>query len=129
MSKIQSHAECAHASSKSARAKCRRDRAKMADAFSSLASEFGNVQIGTAPVVEPEPVFEPVRVTAENWRDFRETRVRIAVRLTDDEESEVASGVHITGWGKQWINYASPIGKTKRTAVSCTYAETLPPVE
>src|SRR3546814_5077971 len=88
MSKIQSHAECSHASSKTARAKCRRDRAKMADAFSSVAAEFGNVQMGTAEVVAPEPVFEPVKVTAENWRDFRETPVRIAVRLTDDEESE-----------------------------------------
>lgn len=126
MSKIQSHAECSHASSKTARAKCRRDRAKMADAFSSLATEFGNVQIGTAEVVVPEPVFEPVRVTAENWREHKEDRVRIAVRLIDDEESEVASGVTITGWGKQWINYRTPEGKTKRTAISCTYAETLP---
>src|SRR3546814_6047541 len=79
MTKIQSHAECSHASSKTARAKCRRDRAKMADAFSSVAAEFGNVQMGTAEVVAPEPVFEPVKVTAENWRDFRETPVRIEI--------------------------------------------------
>src|SRR3546814_15743410 len=72
MTKIQSHAECSHASSKTARAKCRRDRAKMADAFSSVAAEFGNVQMGTDEVVAPEPVFEPVKVTDEHWRDFRE---------------------------------------------------------
>src|SRR3546814_16142576 len=59
MTKIQSHAECSHASSKTARAKCRRDRAKMADDFSSVAAEFGNVQMGTAEFVAPDPVFEP----------------------------------------------------------------------
>jgi hypothetical protein len=80
---------------------------------------------GVTTIETPAPVFEPVRVTAENWREFRETPVRIAVRLTDDEESEVATGVKISGWGKQWINYVNDEGKTKRTTISCTYAETV----
>lgn len=117
MSKIQSHANCEHVNSKAARAKCRRSRAKFADAFSAALSE------GVTEV--QAPAFVPERVTAENWRDYRETPVRIAVRLDDEKESEVATGVKISGWGKQWINYVNDEGKTKRTAISCTYAETV----
>lgn len=122
MSKIQSHENCTHESSKAARAKCRRSRAKFADVFAAIADEA----LTAAETIEtPEPAFEAVRVTAENWRDHKETRVRIAVRISDDEESEVASGVKITGWGKRWINYVTADGSTKRTAVTCTYAETI----
>lgn len=124
MSKIQSHAECSHENSKAARAKCRRSRAKFADAFTAALTEPA-----VTTIEAPEPPFESVRVTAENWREHKEDRVRIAVQIDDDTQSEVASGVHVTGWGKQWVNYASPIGKTKRVAVTAIRVETLPPVE
>jgi len=123
MSKIQSHADCSHEPTKAGRAKCRRARAKFADALMAAIAEPATTTIET-----PEPAvieWEPTRVTADNWREHKDDRVRIAVRLSDDEESEIASGVKITGWGKQWINYEAADGKIKRTAISCTYAETI----
>lgn len=119
MSKIQSHANCEHINSKAARAKCRRSRAKFADAFSAALAD-------TTPEIQaPAPVFEPVRVTRENWRDFKETPVRIATQIDDDTQSETATGVYITGWGGQWINYTNDEGKTKRTSVTCVRVTTL----
>lgn len=115
-----SHENCTHDNSKAGRAKCRRNRAKFTDAFAAVLSEA---------IETPAPVFEPVRVTADNWREHREDRVRIWVQIDDETESEVASGVRVTGWGKQWVNYASPIGKTKRVAITALRVETLPPVE
>lgn len=117
MSKIQSHANCEHVNSKAARAKCRRSRAKFADAFSAALSE------GVTEV--QAPVFEPVRVTRENWRDFKETPVRIATQIDDDTQSEIATGVYLTGWGGRWINYTNDEGKTKRADVTCVRVTTL----
>src|SRR3546814_11530761 len=88
MTKIQSHAECSPARSKTARAKCRRDRAKMADAFSSVAAAFGNVQMGTAEVVAPEPVFDPVKVRSEERRAGKEGGSRGRYRWSADKEKE-----------------------------------------
>lgn len=120
MSKIVSHANCTHSSSKAGRAKCRRDRAKFADVFSAVLGETAGTAIQT-----PAPVFESVAVTAENWREFREQKVVLFTRIDDDTEAPIAEGVFITGWGKQWVNYASPIGKVKRTAVTCLGARTV----
>lgn len=117
-----SHENCTHASSKAGRAKCRRARATMADAFAAVLGEA--VEAGTA-IETPEPVFESVAVTAENWREFREQKVVLFTRIDDDTEAPIAEGVFITGWGKQWVNYASPIGKVKRTAVTCLGARTV----
>lgn len=118
MSKIQSHENCTHESSKAARAKCRRSRAKFADAFASALTD------GTA-IETPAPVFEPVRVTADTWRDFKETPVRIATQIDDETDSEIATGVYLTGWGKQWINYTNDEGKTKRASITCVRVTTL----
>lgn len=119
MSKIQSHENCTHESSKAARAKCRRSRAKFADAFASALTD------GTATVPTASPVFEPVRVTADTWRDFKETPVRIATQIDDETDSEIATGVYLTGWGKQWINYTNDEGKTKRVSITCVRVTTL----
>jgi hypothetical protein len=120
MSRIVSHENCQHASTKAARAQCRRHRAKFADVFSAVLGETA----GTA-IEAPAPVFEGVAVTAENWREFREQKVVLFTRIDEDEEAPIAEGVFITGWGKQWVNYASPIGKVKRTAVTCLGARTV----
>jgi hypothetical protein len=118
MSKIQSHENCNHESSKAARAKCRRSRAKFADAFASALTD------GTA-IETPAPVFESVNVTRENWRDHADSPVVLFTRISDDEEAPIAEGVKITGWGKQWVNYVNDEGKTKRTAVTCLGARTI----
>jgi len=113
MSKIQSHATCSHENSKAARAKCRRNRAKFADALMAAITE-------PAVIETPAPVFEAVTVTAGNWREHKDTRVRIFTRVDDDTQSEIASGVKITGWGKQWINYETADLRVKRTAADST---------
>lgn len=122
MSKIQSHENCTHESSKAARAKCRRSRAKFADVFADALNEHA---AGTATVPTASPVFEPVRVTADTWRDFKETPVRIATQIDDETDSEIATGVYLTGWGKQWINYTNDEGKTKRASITCVRVTTL----
>jgi len=113
MTKIQSHAECAHENSKAARAKCRRARAKFADALMAAIAE-------PAVIETPAPVFEPVVITADNWREHKEERVRIFTRVDDETQSEIATGVKITGWGKRWVNYETPDGQTKRAAADST---------
>lgn len=120
MSNYTSHENCAHASSKAARAKCRRSRNTFADALTAVIAEPG-----VTTVEEPAPVFQSQAVTAENWREFRDQKVVLFTRISEDEEAPIAEGVYITGWGKQWVNYASPIGKTKRTAVTCLGARTI----
>jgi hypothetical protein len=123
MSKIQSHAECSHENSKSARAKCRRNRAKNADAIAAFEAELAVIgaAIAEPAVIEtPAPVFEAITVTAENWREFAETRVRIFTRVDDETQSEIASGVTITGWGKRWINYRTADEQIKRAAADST---------
>lgn len=121
MSKIQSHENCNHESSKAARAKCRRGRAKFADAFSAVLAE--NID-GTA-IETPAPEFESVDVTRENWREHTDDAVVLFTRIDEDEEAPIAEGVKITGWGKQWVNYVNDEGKTKRTAVTCLGARTI----
>ncbi len=116
MSKIQSHENCNHESSKAARAKCRRSRAKFADAFASALTDGTPIET---------PVFESVNVTRENWRDHADSPVVLFTRISDDEEAPIAEGVKITGWGKQWVNYVNDEGKTKRTAVTCLGARTI----
>lgn len=113
-----SHANCTHDNSKAGRAKCRRNAAKFADAFAAAMEE-------TVAIPQPAPVFEPVRVTADTWRDFKETPVRIATQIDDDTQSEIATGVYLTGWGKQWINYTNDEGKTKRASITCVRVTTL----
>lgn len=110
MNASQSHANCIHPATKPARAKCRRARAKFADALTAALTET---------VEAPAPVFEPVRVTVDTWRDFRDVPVRIATQLDDETQSEHASGVKLSGWGKQWVNYINDEGKTKRVSVTC----------
>jgi len=121
MSKIQSHESCIHPSSKSERAKCRRQRSKFGDVLAAVFAETA----GTATIETPVPVFEPVRVTRENWKDFRSTPVRIATQIDDETQSETATGVSLIGWGARWIDYRNDEGKTKRTAVSCVRVTTV----
>ena len=121
MSKIVSHENCTHESSKAGRAKCRRDRAKFADVFSAV---MGEAVAGTA-IETPAPVFESIDVTRENWRDHADSPVVLFTRIDEDVEAPIAEGVKITGWGKQWVNYVNDEGKTKRTAVTCLGARTV----
>jgi hypothetical protein len=131
MSKIQSHVDCSHESSKAARAKCRRSRAKFADAFTALLAEPEMTIIQSEEVAVPSeeeefitveapeepPSFIPERVTAENWKEYKETPVRITFLADEETESEIASGVLIVGWGKRWIDYRRPDGEgVKRTS-------------
>lgn len=117
MSKIQSHENCTHASSKAARAKCRRSRARFANELALAMAEPETIEA-------PAPVFESVAVTQENWREHKSDQVEIFVRVSDDEESVVATNAYITGWGARWINYTVQ-GTNKRTANSCTGARTV----
>ncbi|QEQ93669.1 hypothetical protein SEA_ZUKO_91 [Streptomyces phage Zuko] len=118
MSKIQSHENCTHPATKAGRAKCRRSRAKFADAFSAALTD------GTA-IETPAPVFESVRVTKETWREHKDDAVRIWTQIDDETESEIATGVKITGWGKQWVNYEDAEGKTRRASVTCVRVATV----
>lgn len=113
---ITSHANCQHASTKPERAKCRRQRAKFGDV---LAQVFEEKAAATAPA------FVSVRVERDTWRDFKETPVRIATQLDDETQSEIATGVKLTGWGGQWVNYTNDEGKTKRASVTCVRVTTV----
>lgn len=119
MSKIVSHENCNHESSKAARAKCRRARATMAEAFAAVLGETH----GTA--IETPAAFVAENVTRENWRDFADKPVVLFTRIDEDEEAPIAQGVKITGWGKQWVNYVTADGTRKRTAVTCLGARTV----
>lgn len=116
MNATTSHMNCAHEATKSERAKCRRQRAKFGDV---LALVFEERAAATAPA------FESVRVERDTWRDFKETPVRIATQLDDETQSEIATGVFLTGWGGQWVNYTNDEGKTKRASVTCVRVTTV----
>lgn len=112
-----SHENCTHASTKAGRAQCRRARAKFADAFSAVLSE---TLAGTA-VETPEPAFESIRLTADTWRDHKETPVKISTMIDLDTESVIVERAKITSWGKRWINYTPEGGTlTRRCAADTT---------
>ena len=115
---MMNHNECQHPSTKSERAKCRRQRAKFDGALAAVIAESVTIEA-------PAPAFVSIDVTAENWREHKESPVVLFTRIDDDTEAPIAEGVKITGWGKRWVNYQTADGKTKRTAVTCLGARTV----
>ncbi len=98
MSKNLSHAECNHPATKVARAKCRRELAKLVTTVVAVAS----VVTPDSPIITAwnsmiegprELTAAPVEITRENWREFKGQRVRVRV------ENQFLSLVgEITGW-------------------------------
>lgn len=111
MSARFSHAACAHPSTKVARAACRRAMKKVtiatvvSTAFEIVpkspiitawdAMKTGPLELEMAPIV----VTPAVRVTAENWREFRTETVRAL--LNDDDETTLSGTV--TGWSPKLV--------------------------
>lgn len=111
MSARFSHANCAHPSTKVARAACRRAM-KKATIASVVSTAFeivpkspiitawesminGPRELEMAPIV----VTPAQQVTSENWREFSTATVRAL--LNDDDETTV-SGT-LTGWGSKLV--------------------------
>lgn len=143
-----SHAHCDHASSKAARAKCRRNRGKFNDLFADMAAEaltlaeeptLTGTELDAAydglitaaddlvAKMEADEKFEPIAVTRETWRDFKGLPLRIATQLDDEKQSVHTEGAEITAWGAQWITYKYANGLTKRCSTSCIRVTTIDP--
>jgi hypothetical protein len=118
-----SHAACDHASTKVARAKCRREMARSIASLVSVATVVAESPIITAwesmksgPL---ELIAAPVRtvVTAENWREFKGQTVAVDFYgVTDLAE--------ITGWSDKNIQIKVN-GKTKRYPAEHVLSATL----
>lgn len=105
-----SHAACDHASTKVARAKCRREMARSVASLVAVATVASPIitaweSMKTGPL---ELTAAPVRtdVTAENWREFKGQTVSVDV-IGDTFEGE------ITGWSAKNIQLKIA-GKTVR---------------
>lgn len=111
-----SHAACDHASTKVARAKCRREMARSIAALVSVATVVTESPIITAwnsmKTGPLELLPAPVRtdVTAENWREFKGQTVSV------DLIGETVEG-EITGWSAKNVQIKTD-GKTVRHPVS-----------
>lgn len=111
-----SHAACDHASTKVARAKCRREMARSIAALVSVATVVTDSPIITAwnsmKTGPLELLPAPVRtdVTAENWREFKGQTVSV------DLIGETIEG-EITGWSAKNVQLRVE-GKTVRHPVS-----------
>lgn len=111
-----SHAACDHASTKVARAKCRREMARSIAALVSVATVVTESPIITAwnsmKTGPLELLPAPVRtdVTAENWREFKGQTVSV------DLIGETIEG-EITGWSAKNVQIKTD-GKTVRHPVS-----------
>lgn len=111
-----SHAACDHASTKVARAKCRREMARSIAALVSVATVVTESPIITAwnsmKTGPLELLPAPVRtdVTAENWREFKGQTVSV------DLIGETIEG-EITGWSAKNVQLRVE-GKTVRHPVS-----------
>lgn len=110
MSARINHAECNHPSTKVARAKCRRDLAKLVTTVVAVASVVADSPIITAwnAMIEgpreltAAPIIETVtiatEITRETWREFKGQRV---IALTNDDQPTVRG--EITGWSANMI--------------------------
>lgn len=114
MSKNLSHAACNHPSTKVARAKCRRELARLVTTVVAVASIATDSPIITAwesmksgPL---ELLAAPARtaVTSENWREFKGQSVTV-------DFYGVTSVGEITGWSEKNIQIKSTdeMGKSK----------------
>jgi len=118
-----SHAACDHASTKVARAKCRREMARSIAALVSVATVVTESPIITAwnsmktgPLeLLPAPV--STDVTAENWREFKGQTVSV------DLIGETIEG-EITGWSAKNVQIKTD-GKTVRHPVSIVIRATV----
>ena len=124
MSKNLSHAACNHPSTKVARAKCRRELAKLVTTVVAVAS----VVTPESPIITAwnsmktgplELLPAPARtdVTAENWREFKGETVSI------DLIGETIEG-EITGWSAKNVQIKVE-GKTVRHPVSIVIRATV----
>jgi hypothetical protein len=111
-----SHAACDHASTKVARAKCRREMARSIAALVSVATVVTESPIITAwnsmktGPLELLPARVRTDVTAENWREFKGQTVSV------DLIGETIEG-EITGWSAKNVQIKTD-GKTVRHPVS-----------
>lgn len=118
-----SHAACDHASTKVARAKCRREMARSIAALVSVATVVTDSPIITAwnsmKTGPLELLPAPVRtdVTAENWREFKGQTVSV------DLIGETIEG-EITGWSAKNVQLRVE-GKTVRHPVSIVIRATV----
>ena len=118
-----SHAACDHASTKVARAKCRREMARSIAARVSVATVVTESPIITAwnsmKTGPLELLPAPVRtdVTAENWREFKGQTVSV------DLIGETIEG-EITGWSAKNVQIKTD-GKTVRHPVSIVIRATV----
>ena len=118
-----SHAACDHASTKVARAKCRREMARSIAALVSVATVVTESPIITAWNLMKTGPLEllpaPVRtdVTAENWREFKGQTVSV------DLIGETIEG-EITGWSAKNVQIKTD-GKTVRHPVSIVIRATV----
>jgi hypothetical protein len=108
MSARINHAACAHATTKVARAKCRRDLAKLVTTIVAVASVVAESPIITewnamkSGPLELLPAIETVtiatEITRETWREFKGQPVIV---LTNDDEATTRG--EITGWSANMI--------------------------
>ena len=133
MSKIRSHEGCSHASTKAARAKCRRDRVKWDSMMDAVITEAASTKTLQSQKIElPAPIvlddatavkelFDEVEsegaldmtgthVSRLNWKDVKDYRVEMKIRVDGSEGSSTRVG-KITGWGEKKIRFISDEGK------------------
>jgi hypothetical protein len=112
MSKNFSHAACDHASTKVARAKCRREMARSIAAVLTVVSEspiltaWESMKSGPLELL---PAPSRTEITAENWREFKGQTASV------DLIGETVEG-EITGWSAKNIQIKAA-GKTVRHPV------------
>lgn len=108
MSARINHAACNHPSTKVARAKCRRELAKLVTtivAVASVATDSPIITAWNAMIEGPleltsgvETVTIATEITRETWREFKGQRVIV---LTNDDEPTTRG--EITGWSANMI--------------------------
>ncbi|MFE3016628.1 hypothetical protein [Streptomyces sp. NPDC059256] len=134
-----SHTTCDHSSTKAARAKCRKemrgeavasnvtapkpvavtptkkkDPRKVAAAPKPAPVETPTAE--TAPAVptqqtpEAAPAADPVEVTRETWREFKEQRVTVHVVGVEEPFTDL----ELTGWSIKLVQFTDADGKSHR---------------
>lgn len=114
-----SHAACSHASTKVARAACRRAMKKATPSIpnpilAAVEAALAGPKMLTAGVSDTiiETVTIAEEVTRENWREFKN---RPVIVLTNDDEPTTRGS--ITGWSANLVQIKSDTGKTVRIPV------------
>lgn len=128
-----SHAACQHPSTKAGRAACRKQMRDAAMGKTESAAKAATPKAGTAkkdprkaaPVVavetpadetaapekaETAPAAEPVEVTRETWREFKEQRVTVHVVGVE----EPFTNLELTGWSIKLVQFKDAEGKSHR---------------